>query len=71
MCGVYGITYPDRDYIQRYIDVCKHRGPDGEDIWNDDHITLGHNLLSIQDKPAVSKQPWHTPNQEQLATQNS
>ena len=61
MCGVYGITYPDRDYIQRYIDVCKHRGPDGEDIWNDDHITLGHNLLSIQDKPAVSKQPWHTP----------
>ncbi len=58
MCGIYGITKRDRDFVERYIKICEHRGPDGKDIWNDDHVTLGHNLLSITDQPAVSHQPW-------------
>ena len=60
MCGIYGITKNDRDFIQKYIKICEHRGPDGYDIWNDDNITLGHNLLSITDQPTVSHQPWKT-----------
>ena len=61
MCGIYGITARDPEFINQYINKCKHRGPDGQDVWHDDTVTLGHNLLSIMAKPSVSKQPWHTP----------
>jgi len=60
MCGIYGITKRDRDFVEKYIKICQHRGPDGRDIWNDDLVTLGHNLLSITDQPTVSHQPWRT-----------
>ena len=61
MCGIYGITARDPEFINQYINKCKHRGPDGKGVWYDDHITLGHNLLSIMADPSVSKQPWRTP----------
>ena len=61
MCGIYGITARDPEFINRYIDKCKHRGPDGQSVWHDDTVTLGHNLLSIMADPSVSKQPWRTP----------
>ena len=61
MCGIYGITARDPDFINQYIDKCKHRGPDGQSVWHDDTVTLGHNLLSIMANPSVSKQPWRTP----------
>ena len=61
MCGIYGITATDPEFINQYINKCKHRGPDGKGVWYDDHITLGHNLLSIMAKPNLSKQPWRTP----------
>ena len=61
MCGIYGITTKDENFIRQYINICKHRGPDGEGIWSDDHVTLGHNLLAITENPAESKQPWITP----------
>ena len=47
MCGIYGITARKPELIKSYISACSHRGPDGSDIWGDDHVTLGHNLLSI------------------------
>ena len=61
MCGIYGITENNRQFIEKYIDICSHRGPDGRSIYNDDSVTLGHNLLSITDNPKVSQQPWKTP----------
>ena len=61
MCGIYGITARDPEFINQYIDKCKHRGPDGQGVWHDDTVTLGHNLLSIMADPSVSKQPWRTP----------
>ena len=61
MCGIYGITAKDPEFIQNFIKICKHRGPDGESIWNNDTVTLGHNLLSIMADPAKSTQPWKTP----------
>ena len=60
MCGIYGISKKDRTLIQGYIDTCYYRGPDGQDIWNDDHVTLGHNLLSITSEASQGKQPWIT-----------
>ena len=61
MCGIYGITARDPEFINQYINKCKHRGPDGQGVWHDDTVTLGHNLLSIMADPSVSKQPWRTP----------
>lgn len=64
MCGIYGITDHDPTFIQQYVDICKHRGPDGNEVWSDpEHkVTFGHNLLSIMDDPSLSTQPWKTPN---------
>ena len=61
MCGIYGITDKDPNFIQQYIDTCTHRGPDGSKIKTMQGITLGHNLLSIMANPAMSTQPWDTP----------
>ena len=63
MCGIYGITDHDPSFIQQYLNVCKHRGPDGFKVWwNPEHkVTLGHNLLSIMANASLSAQPWKTP----------
>jgi len=61
MCGIYGITENNREAIADYIKICSHRGPDGNGIWNNDYITLGHNLLAITDDAKNSLQPWKTP----------
>jgi len=61
MCGIYGITTKDENFIHQFIKICKHRGPDGEGVWSNNNITLGHNLLAITDSPTHSKQPWITP----------
>ena len=66
MCGIYGITDNDPEFIKQYIEICKHRGPDGSDIWTSDHVTLGHNLLSIMAEPNKSQQPWETPKGNRL-----
>lgn len=59
MCGIHGLAGNDRPAVSRMIDAAKHRGPDGQGIWSDGHVTLGHNLLSITGEPSMSKQPWH------------
>jgi asparagine synthase (glutamine-hydrolysing) len=63
MCGIYGITSWDPYYISNFINWCRHRGPDGEQVWEDPlkQVTFGHNLLSIMSDPKLSLQPWHTP----------
>jgi asparagine synthase (glutamine-hydrolysing) len=59
MCGIHGIVGYDEDAVGRMIAASRHRGPDGQGIWSDGKVTLGHNLLSITDNPAQSTQPWH------------
>ena len=61
MCGIYGITKNDTQFIHQFIEKCTHRGPDGSDIWHDEDVTLGHNLLAITSEPSQGKQPWKTP----------
>ena len=61
MCGIYGITSKNYGFIEKYINTCSHRGPNGSGIWKGDDITLGHNLLSIMAEPNMSTQPWTTP----------
>lgn len=52
MCGIAGIvnTDPARDIaMRRMLDALQHRGPDGEGIYHDELVTLGHRRLSIID----------------------
>ncbi len=58
MCGIYGITEKNENLIKTIIKKCSHRGPDGFDLFSNERLTLGHNLLSITSKPKEGKQPW-------------
>ncbi|HKQ12349.1 MAG TPA: asparagine synthase (glutamine-hydrolyzing) [Steroidobacteraceae bacterium] len=52
MCGIAGIVSPERHRdiaMRRMLRALAHRGPDGEGIYHDDHVTLGHRRLSIID----------------------
>ncbi len=61
MCGIAGIVNFDADQLDRrvmedMIDVLRHRGPDGDGIFADSNVVLGHIRLSIIDVKG-SKQP--------------
>ncbi len=43
--------------IQRMNDLIKHRGPDGEGFYFDDHVALGQRMLKITDFSVQGKQP--------------
>ena len=60
MCGIFGITENNTDLVSKMIGKCSHRGPDGNSIWKNESLTLGHNLLSITSKPKDGAQPYIT-----------
>src|SRR6266849_2665489 len=55
MCGIAGIVrFNPREVVEearlkRMRDVLRHRGPDGEGLWIDGPIGLGHRRLAIVD----------------------
>src|SRR5215207_9965058 len=56
MCGICGIAAPKRlrmtveeGMLSRMRDALTHRGPDGEGVYVDDNVGLGHRRLSIVD----------------------
>ena len=55
ICGIYGLE--NKILVQKMLDVLKHRGPDGQGIYSDKNITLGHSRLSIIDLSENGKQP--------------
>lgn len=59
MCGIAGILgrcdSAGRD-LDRMLDALRHRGPDGEGVYSDAYVTLGHRRLSIIDL-AGGRQP--------------
>ena len=58
MCGIYGTTEYNPDLVSEIINKCSHRGPDGQSIWSNNSLTLGHNLLSITSSPDDGRQPY-------------
>ncbi|MDD5705237.1 MAG: asparagine synthase (glutamine-hydrolyzing), partial [Kiritimatiellae bacterium] len=57
MCGIAGILKPGhRDLIRPVTRLMKHRGPDDEGYYSDEHISLGQRRLSIIDL-AGGRQP--------------
>ena len=55
MCGIVGIVKvdpretPEEARLKRMRDVLRHRGPDGEGLWIEGPVGLGHRRLSIVD----------------------
>ena len=47
----------NRKLIEKMNDKIKHRGPDDEGVYLDNHISLGHQRLSIIDLSKKGKQP--------------
>ncbi len=62
MCGIAGIfnfknsIVPNQD-IKRMTDALAHRGPDGEGVFLDENVGLGHRRLSILDVSSNGAQP--------------
>lgn len=62
MCGINGIIdlYKASLHvvtINKMNNLLKHRGPDGEGVWNDENIAIGHTRLSILDLTKSGYQP--------------
>lgn len=57
MCGINGFTYRDESRIRMMNEQTKHRGPDGNGVFVDDQVSLGHNRLSIIDLSDLAAQP--------------
>ena len=55
MCGIVGIVGlnplepVDETRLKRMRDVLRHRGPDGEGLWVEGRVGLGHRRLAIVD----------------------
>lgn len=63
MCGIAGILGEDPDktiLMQQMLDKQSHRGPDAQGMWSDEHISLGHNRLSIVDLSEAANQPMQS-----------
>lgn len=65
MCGIAGVFHLNGEFassivLKRMIDAISHRGPDGEGIFTDGPIALGHRRLAIIDLSAAGHQPMAT-----------
>ncbi len=64
MCGISGFSWSDSKLIKKMVDLQHHRGPDQNDTYVDDYISLGHNRLSILDLSKNGRQPMSDANGE-------
>lgn len=57
MCGINGFNFSNERLISNMNQKLLHRGPDGQNIYCNDDISLGHTRLSIIDLSSNSSQP--------------
>jgi asparagine synthase (glutamine-hydrolysing) len=75
MCGIVGVFNFNKEpiahgLIRSMIDMIDHRGPDGEGIYIDDYLALGHKRLSILDISPAGSQPMASKNREWIIVFN-
>jgi asparagine synthase (glutamine-hydrolysing) len=64
MCGILGVLNPnerDRALFTHALDAIVHRGPDGQGVWKDGSVVLGHQRLAIIDLSDDGLQPMIDP----------
>ncbi|RZD41450.1 MAG: asparagine synthase (glutamine-hydrolyzing) [Thaumarchaeota archaeon] len=59
MCGICGLTWSDSDLIRKMGNKIKHRGPEQEGFYVDEHVSLCCERLKILDLRETAKQPQH------------
>lgn len=63
MCGILGLLDPDLPadrltaLARPMMATLAHRGPDGEGVWAEDGIVLGHRRLAVRDPSPAAEQP--------------
>jgi asparagine synthase (glutamine-hydrolysing) len=75
MCGIAGICNLDRERVSRAVlkrmtDSIAHRGPDGEGIYVDGAVGLGHRRLAIIDLSSAAHQPMTNETGDVIVTYN-
>ncbi len=75
MCGITGIYNLNRKPVSSSLlkvmtDVIAHRGPDGEGVFTEDGIGLGHRRLAILDVNPRSNQPMPSKNSDWIIVFN-
>ena len=74
MCGIaFSIGGSKEDaagFVERANLLMKHRGPDGEGIFQDDFVALAHRRLAILDLSEAGAQPMHTPDRRYVIAYN-
>jgi asparagine synthase (glutamine-hydrolysing) len=75
MCGIF-VHLPgsgnvlDYDLAHRCLSRLAHRGPDGEGLWQESGVTLGHRRLAILDTSSAGHQPMLSADGRYVATYN-
>jgi asparagine synthase (glutamine-hydrolysing) len=75
MCGIAGIVETrggtvTRAQVAAMTDAIAHRGPDGEGVWIEDAVGLGHRRLSIIDLSDAAAQPMVSVEHRYVLTYN-
>lgn len=59
MCGICGFTWEDQKLLRLMGDKIKHRGPEQEGLYTDEHVSLCCERLRVLDLRETAKQPQH------------
>lgn len=75
MCGIAGFINltgqpASADILQRMTDALMHRGPDGEGLWQEGPVGLGHRRLAIIDTSPAGRQPMVSEDGRHVLTYN-
>ena len=58
MCAINGFSFNNSLLLKKMMSYCKNRGPDWEETYYDEDVSIGHNRLSILDIDNRSNQPF-------------
>jgi asparagine synthase (glutamine-hydrolysing) len=75
MCGIVGVLNLDGEpvspvVVRRMTDAVAHRGPDGEGLYTEHQLGLGHRRLAIIDLSPAGHQPMMSANGQYVLTYN-
>ena len=71
MCGIAGFVGAWTPSLAAAMTAAiAHRGPDGDGLWSEDGVALGHRRLSIIDLSDAAAQPMHSANDRYVLTYN-